>query len=155
MRLAVLSLVAFAVLPSVSRGQAPVFEITPVDSSIKFDVKASVNIAGKFDKWDATLTFTSFEETTGVLEIIIQADSVDTGSGMKNSKLKSKMHDLIDRTENGIGVAALYGSMQTKDHEQISRASWKFFRKCLYLTREPYGQSKSRILNRRAAALKP
>src|SRR5258705_9087556 len=90
MRLAVLSLVAFAVLPSVTRGQAPVFEITPLRSWIKFDVKASINIAGKFDKWDATLTFTSPDETTGVLEIIIQAASVDTGSGMKNGKLKSK-----------------------------------------------------------------
>jgi polyisoprenoid-binding protein YceI len=53
-------------------------------------VKASVKIAGKFDKWDATLTFTSPDETTGVLEIKIQAASVDTGSGMKNGKLKSK-----------------------------------------------------------------
>ena len=59
--------------------------------SIKFDVKASsVKIAGKFDKWDASLTFTSPDETTGVLEITIQAASVDTGSGMKNNKLKSK-----------------------------------------------------------------
>jgi polyisoprenoid-binding protein YceI len=55
-----------------SRAQAPVFEITPVQSSIKFDVIASsVKIAGKFDKWDASLTFTSPDETTGVLEIMI------------------------------------------------------------------------------------
>jgi polyisoprenoid-binding protein YceI len=47
-------------------------------------------IAGKFDKWDAFLTFASPEETTGSLLIKIQADSVDTGSGMKNGKLKSK-----------------------------------------------------------------
>jgi polyisoprenoid-binding protein YceI len=70
--------------------EAPIFEITPVHSWIKFDVKASVDIAGKFDKWDATLRFTSPDETTGVLEIKIQADSVDTGSGMKNRKLKGK-----------------------------------------------------------------
>src|SRR5260221_12629618 len=100
MRLAVLSLVAFAVLPSVTRGQAPVFEITPLHSSIKFDVKASINIAGKFDKWDATLTFTSPDETTGVLEIIIQAASVDTGSGMKNGKLKRK--DFLDVGRNQV-----------------------------------------------------
>ncbi len=98
MRLAVLSLVAFAVLPSVTRGQAPVFEITPLRSWIKFDVKASINIAGKFDKWDATLTFTSPDETTGVLEIIIQAASVDTGSGMKNGKLKSKDFFDVERS---------------------------------------------------------
>ena len=98
MRLAVLSLVAFAVLPSVTRGQVPVFEITPLHSSIKFDVKASINIAGKFDKWDATLTFTSPDETTGVLEIIIQAASVDTGSGMKNGKLKGKDFFDVERS---------------------------------------------------------
>lgn len=53
-------------------------------------MKASTTIAGKFDKWDASLTFTSPDETTGVMEITIQADSVDTGSGMKNGKLKGK-----------------------------------------------------------------
>ena len=91
MRLAVLCLLASAVLPSVSRAQvAPVFSITPANSSIKFFVKASVTIAGTFDKWDATLTFASPDATTGVLDVKIQAASVDTGSGMKNSKLKSK-----------------------------------------------------------------
>ena len=89
-------------LPSVSRAQAqaPIFEITPVESWIKFDVKASMNIAGKFDKWDATLKFTSPDETTGVLEIIIQATSVDTGSGMKNGKLKSQ--DFFDVENNPV-----------------------------------------------------
>jgi len=61
-----------------------------VDSTIKFHVKSSATIAGKFDKWDATLTFTSPDAATGALEITIQAASVDTGSGMKNGKLKSK-----------------------------------------------------------------
>jgi polyisoprenoid-binding protein YceI len=53
-------------------------------------VKASVSIDGTFDKWDATLTFTSTDVTTGVLDVKIQADSVNTGSGFKNDKLKSK-----------------------------------------------------------------
>jgi len=57
---------------------------------MKFDVEASVAIIGKFDKWDATLTFTSPELSTGVFDIKIQAGSVDTGSGMKNGKLKGK-----------------------------------------------------------------
>jgi polyisoprenoid-binding protein YceI len=100
MRIAALCLLACAALPSVSRAQAPVFEVTPVNSWIKFDVKASVNIAGKFDKWDATLAFTSPDETTGVLEIKIQADSVDTGSGMKNGKLKGK--DFFDVQQNPV-----------------------------------------------------
>jgi polyisoprenoid-binding protein YceI len=67
-----------------------VFKVTPVESSITFDVEASVAIKGKFDKWDASLTFTSPDVSTGVLDIKIQADSVDTGSGMKNNKLKGK-----------------------------------------------------------------
>jgi polyisoprenoid-binding protein YceI len=90
MRLAILCLLASAVLPSLSRAQVPVFKITPEDSSIKFSVKASVAIDGTFDKWDATLTFTSPDVTTGVLDVKIQADSVNTGSGMKNGKLKGK-----------------------------------------------------------------
>ena len=98
MRLTILCLFAFAVFPSLSRAQVPVFEIEPAHSSIKFDVKASVKIAGKFDRWDASLTFTSPDETTGVLEITIQAASVDTGSGMKNGKLKSK--DFFDVEQN-------------------------------------------------------
>jgi len=69
MRLAVLYLVASAMLPSVSQAQAPVFAITPVESKIKFDVEASVAIKGTFNKWDATLTFTSPDINTGVLEI--------------------------------------------------------------------------------------
>jgi len=72
------------------RAQAPVFEIVPVHSWIRFHVKSSATIAGKFDKWDALLTFTSPDETTGLLEIRIDAASVDTASGMKNGKLKSK-----------------------------------------------------------------
>jgi polyisoprenoid-binding protein YceI len=89
-RLAVVCLSASTLLPSVSRAQVPVFAISHPESTIKFDVKASVAIVGKFDKWDATLTFTSPELSTGVLDIKIQADSVDTGSGMKNGKLKGK-----------------------------------------------------------------
>jgi len=88
--MAVLCLLASAVLPSVSRAQAPVFVVTPRVSTIKFFVKASVAIEGSFDKWDATLKFTSPDVSTGVLDIKVQAASVDTGSGMKNSKLRSK-----------------------------------------------------------------
>jgi len=90
MRLAVFCLVASAVLPALSRAQAPVFAITPEESSIKFYVKASVALAGSFDKWEATLRFTSPDLATGTLDIKIQAASVNTGSGMKNAKLKGK-----------------------------------------------------------------
>jgi polyisoprenoid-binding protein YceI len=98
MRLAaVVCLVLSAVFPSLSRAQAPVFVITPEDSTIKFFVKASVALEGDFQKWDATLTFTSPELSTGVLDIKIQAASVNTGSGMKDGKLKSKDFFNVDK----------------------------------------------------------
>jgi polyisoprenoid-binding protein YceI len=98
MRLAILGMVASAVFSFQSPADAPVFEITPVESTIKFDVEASVAIVGKFDKWDAAITFTSPELSTGVLDIKIQAASVDTGSSVKNGKLKSK--DFFDVEQN-------------------------------------------------------
>ena len=55
-----------------------------------FDVEASVAINGKFDKWDASITFTSPELSTAVLDIKIQAATVDTGSGAKNSKVEEQ-----------------------------------------------------------------
>ena len=72
------------------QAQVPVFKIEPIESKITFHVGASVAIEGTFKKWDATLAFASTDVTTGVLDIKIQADSVDTGSGMKNNKLKGK-----------------------------------------------------------------
>ena len=90
MRLAVLCLVASATLPSLSRAQVPVFVISQEGSNVQFSVKASVAIEGKFDKWEATMTFPSTDVTTGVLDIKIQAASVNTGSGMKDDKLRSK-----------------------------------------------------------------
>jgi polyisoprenoid-binding protein YceI len=90
MRLAVVCLLAAALLPSLAQAQGPVFKITPEDSSVKFFVKASVAIQGNFDKWDATLTYPSTDATAGVLDIKIQAASVNTGSGTKDGKLKSK-----------------------------------------------------------------
>jgi len=88
-RFAVFFALASAVFPLISRAQqVPVFKISTEDSSVKFSVKASVAIDGTFDKWDATLTFTSTDPETGVLDIKIQAATVDTGSGMKDNKLK-------------------------------------------------------------------
>lgn len=100
MRLAFLGLLVSAMLPSVSRAQAPVFKITPEESTVKFFVKASVAIVGNFEKWDATLTFPSTDVTTGVLDIKIQADSVNTGSGMKDDKLRSK--DFFDAKQDPV-----------------------------------------------------
>jgi polyisoprenoid-binding protein YceI len=86
----VLCLVVFCTLPSANRAQVPVYEVTPVESSIKFGVDSSVPIKGTFDKWNASMKFSSTDVRSGVLDIEIQADSVNTGSGLKNDKLKSK-----------------------------------------------------------------
>jgi polyisoprenoid-binding protein YceI len=83
---------------SASPVEAPAFVVTPAESTIKFDVEASVAIVGKFDKWGATLTFMSPELSAAVLDIKIQAATVDTGSGMKNGKLKGK--DFFDVEHN-------------------------------------------------------
>jgi polyisoprenoid-binding protein YceI len=81
-RLTVFCLLALALLPSLAQAQGPVFTITPEESDVKFFVKASVAIDGKFNNWVATLTF----------------DSVNTGSGMKDNKLKSK--DFFNASED-------------------------------------------------------
>jgi polyisoprenoid-binding protein YceI len=96
--LALLPMLTAVLLTPSAQAQAPVFVVTPGTSTIKFNVKASVAIQGNFEKWDATLTFTSPEVTTGVLDIKIQAATVNTGSGMKNDKLKSK--DFFDVENN-------------------------------------------------------
>ena len=97
MRLIFLCLAVSALFPSLAWAQVPVFEVEPVHSSIKFDVKSSVKLVGKFDKWDASLTFTSPDETSAVLTVTIQAASVDTGSNMKNNKLKSSDFFAVDQ----------------------------------------------------------
>lgn len=99
MRIAFLVVLIGSLLSSLSRAQeAPVYVITPENSSIVFDVEASVAIKGTFDTWTASLTFTSPDVTTGVLDVEIQAASVDTGSGLKNSKLKGG--DFFDVSNN-------------------------------------------------------
>jgi polyisoprenoid-binding protein YceI len=89
-RLAMMLVVAASMLPSSVRAQVPTYEVTPEDSTIKFDVESSVPIKGTFSQWTASMTFKSTDVTTGALDIKIQADSVDTGSGLKNGKLKGK-----------------------------------------------------------------
>jgi polyisoprenoid-binding protein YceI len=102
MRLALFCLLASALLPSFTQAQeqVPVFTIVKEQSSIKFFVKASVAIQGTFDQWDATLTFSSTDVTSGVVDIKIQAASVNTGSGMKDDKLRSK--DFFDVKQNPV-----------------------------------------------------
>ncbi len=72
--------IMFSSMCRAQTGEGSLFsELPRQDSSIRFDVESSVFIAGTFDKWDATLIFTSADLSTGVLDIKIHADSVDTG----------------------------------------------------------------------------
>lgn len=96
--LVLLSLILLPISPAQAPSSVPVFKIDPQKSVIKFNVKASVAIDGVFDKWDATLTFTSTAAESGVLDIKIQAASVNTGSGMKDGKLRSK--DFFDADQD-------------------------------------------------------
>jgi polyisoprenoid-binding protein YceI len=102
MRLSLLCFLASVSVSSVAWAQAPpgipVFEITPAESKSSFYVAASVSIEGTFDKWDATLTFSSPDVTTARLDVEIQADSVDTRSSLKNAKLKGG--DFFDVSQN-------------------------------------------------------
>jgi polyisoprenoid-binding protein YceI len=75
---------------SQDRGGVPVVKITQEGSSIKFEVKASVPIEGVFDKWDATLTFSSTDAEAGVLEVKIQADSVKYGQWYEGREAKEQ-----------------------------------------------------------------
>src|SRR5262245_32919360 len=88
----VLSLLPTLVFSSITQAQSsksgPVFRITPVVSKVTFYVKASVKLEGTFEKWDSTLVGTSTDASTCVLDIKIQADSVNSGSTSKDNKLK-------------------------------------------------------------------
>src|ERR1700745_3940707 len=98
--MAVMCLVVFCAFPSANPAQVPVYEITRGESTIKFGVDSSVSIKGTFDKWSANIKFSSTDARSGVLDIEIQADSVDTGSGLKNNKLKGK--DFFDVKDSPI-----------------------------------------------------
>jgi polyisoprenoid-binding protein YceI len=85
-----LCLLVFCALPSASRAQVPTYEVTPEVSSIKFGVESSVSIRGTFEKWHAGIKFSSRDVRSAVLDIEIEAGSVNTGSHMKDNKLKGK-----------------------------------------------------------------
>jgi len=98
-RVALLCLLASSAATTAGEAQTtPVFAVSPQGSTIGFFVSASVSVKGTFDKWNATLTFASNDASTGVLDIKIQAGSVDTGSGMKDSTLKGE--DFFDVARN-------------------------------------------------------
>jgi polyisoprenoid-binding protein YceI len=81
---------AFLALPRASYAQVPTYEFTPVESSIKFGVESSVSIKGVFEKWNASIKFSLRDIRSAVLDIEIEADSVNTGSHVKDNKLKGQ-----------------------------------------------------------------
>jgi polyisoprenoid-binding protein YceI len=83
-------LMAFFASPRASYGQVPTYEVTPAESSIKFGVDSSVSIKGTFEKWNASIQFSSRDVRSAVLDIEIEAGSVNTGNHMKDNKLKGK-----------------------------------------------------------------
>jgi polyisoprenoid-binding protein YceI len=97
-RLGLVLAVSTAIVPACRAQGVPVFETNRAESSIKFKVDASVSIAGTFDKWESSVVLTSADFRSAVLDIKIQADSVNTGSGMKDGKLKGK--DFFDVKDN-------------------------------------------------------
>jgi polyisoprenoid-binding protein YceI len=90
-RAALVCLLATSAMTAAAKAEAaPTFAISQAGSSIKFFVSASMSVSGTFKTWDATLAFASTDASTGVLDIKIQAGSVDTGSGMKDRTLKGE-----------------------------------------------------------------
>jgi polyisoprenoid-binding protein YceI len=94
----IVSILAASGVCAQTTADIPIIKVSPVKSTITFAVKASVPIEGTFSSWDATLTFTSNHVEDGALDIKIQAASVNTGSRIKNDKLKSK--DFFDASQD-------------------------------------------------------
>jgi hypothetical protein len=115
--LSLLATLAFSCVTQVQSSEsAPIFKITPVASKVTFYVKASVKLEGTFDKWDATLVFTSTDASTGVLDIKIQADSVHTGSTSKDNQTEGRT--LLRRGEKSV-----YNVSFHEDHTDQSQHS--------------------------------
>ena len=91
MRLPVICLVVVsAMLCPPSRAQVPVFQVTPIQSSIRLNITSSRPLTGNFGKWNATLTFASPDPTSAVLQVEIQTASVHSGNNKNDDELKSK-----------------------------------------------------------------
>ena len=73
-----------------SRAQVPVFQVTPIQSSIRLNITSSRPLTGNFGKWNATLTFASPDPTSAVLQVEIQTASVHSGNNKNDDELKSK-----------------------------------------------------------------
>ena len=101
MRLPVLCLVVVsALLCPPSRAQVPVFQVTPIQSSIRFNMGSSRALTGNFDKWHSSLTFASPDPTSAALQVEIQTASVHSGNNKNDDELKSK--DLLNVAQDPV-----------------------------------------------------
>jgi polyisoprenoid-binding protein YceI len=101
MRLPVICLVLVsAMLCPPCRAQVPVFQVTPIQSSIQFNMTASSPLTGNFDKWNATLTFASRDPTSAALQLEIQTASVHSRISKNDDELKSK--DLLNVAQDPV-----------------------------------------------------
>ena len=89
MRLLAMCLVATALFCLPSLAQVPVFQVTPVQSSVRFNLGSSKPMTANFDKWNATLTFASRDPTSAELNIEIQAASAHSAADKNDAELKS------------------------------------------------------------------
>src|SRR3984957_13347743 len=64
-------LMVFLASPPGSYAQVPTYEVTPTESSIKFGVDSSVSMKGIFEKWNASIKFSSRDVRDVVLAIEI------------------------------------------------------------------------------------
>jgi len=92
MRLPVICLVVIASVLSClpSLGQVPVFQVTPIESSIRLHTKYSRPLTADFAKWHATLTFASRDPTSAALHVEIQTASLHSTNSQNDDELKSK-----------------------------------------------------------------
>jgi len=79
-----------AMLCPPSRAQVPVFQVTPIQSSIRFNTTSSRPLTGNFDKWKATLTFASRDPTSAAFQVEIQTASVHSSNSKNDEELKSE-----------------------------------------------------------------
>jgi polyisoprenoid-binding protein YceI len=101
MRLPVICLfLASAMLCLPSQAQVPVFQVTPIQSSIRVNTASSSPLTGNFDKWKASLTFASRDPTSAVLQVEIQTASVHSRNSKNDDELKSK--DLLSVADDPV-----------------------------------------------------
>lgn len=79
---------AVVMAPAAAFAQIPTFQVIMPDSKVGFHVDASVSLNGVFEKWVSTLKFSTPYVESGVLDIKVDAASVNAGSSLKDNKLR-------------------------------------------------------------------